>query len=315
MRSEVRHDDGMAEPLTTPGFHEHFAAWIDGRAERLPVWRTFGMQAVAIDDHGATIRLPLEPFHLDAAGRLPAGIVAVLADSAVGCSLAASMERSDSAQPSVTVTLTLEPTVEQLPTRGHLECTGRLIARHDPHVLMGGSVFDDTGRQVAEVRAWFSLLPGRLPPEISWEDPDASLGPDGGRLDGPDAGLGPIGAHLGLIRESGGPLRLRSRPGLCNRLGTLHGGVGALLADLAAGAALDSIGPARGLPAPTAPQYQPLTTTYSYLRTTGRAGEIVDVEAEVVKPGRAVAMAESRVLTADGRVALHAVVNADVAAR
>lgn len=293
----------MAEPLTPPGFHEHFGAWIDGRAERLPVWRTFGMQAVAIDDDGATIRLPIEPFHLDAAGRLPAGIVAVLSDSAVGCSLAASMERSDTAQPSVTVTLTLEPTVERLPTTGHLECTGRVIARHDPHVLMGASVHDDRGEQVAEVRAWFSLLPGRVPTEISWDDPDASFPPDDGPLDGPDAGLGPIGAHLGLTRPEGGPLRLRSRPGLCNRLGTLHGGVGALLADLAAGATLGG------------EQYQPLTTTYSYLRTTGRGGEIVDIEAEVVKPGRAVAMAESRVLTADGRVALHAVVNADVAPR
>ena len=289
--------------MTAAGFHEHFAAWIDGRAERMPVWRTFGMQAIGIDDAGATIRLPLEPFLLDGAGRLPAGVVAVLADSVVGCSLAASMERGDLAQPSVTVTLTLEPTVDALPTTGYIEATGRLIARHDPHVLMAATVHDGDGGQVAEVRAWFSLLPGRVPTEISWDDPDASFPPDDGPLEGPDAGLGPIGAHLGLTRPDEGRLRLRSRPGLCNRLGTLHGGVGALLADLAAGAALGG------------GHYQPLTTTYSYLRTTGRGGEIVDIEAEVVKPGRAVAMAESRVLTADGRVALHAVVNADVAPR
>lgn len=302
---------GMGEPASTDpsgasggerrtAFREHFAAWASGQAVRLPVWRTFGMQAVGADDDGATIRLPLEPFLLDAAGRLPAGVLAVLADSAVGCSLAVSMERDGFAQPSVTVTLTLEPTVEHLPTRGHLDCTGRLIARHDPHVLMAATVCDDHGAQVAEVRAWFNLLPGRVAGEISWDDPDASFPPDPGPLDGPDAGFGPIGEHLGLTR-SGERLRLRSRPGMCNRLGTLHGGVGALLADLAAGAALGG------------ERYQPLTTTYSYLRTTGRAGQIVDVEAEVVKPGRAVAMVESRVLTADGRVALHAVVNADVA--
>ncbi|HVU71911.1 MAG TPA: hypothetical protein VHE83_03015 [Mycobacteriales bacterium] len=309
----------MAEPVTARGFREHFTAWADGRAKRLPVWRTFGMQAVRADDDGATIRLPLEPFLLDARGRLPAGVVAVLADSAVGCSLAVAMERADFARPSVTVTLTLEPTVEELPTSGHLECTGRLIARHEPHVLMAADVRDEAGRQVAEVRAWFNLLVGRVAEPISWDDPDEGFGEDPGPLDGPDAGLGPIGNHLGLIRADGSAdgartdgarsqapgarLRLRSRPGFCNRLRTLHGGVGALIADLAAGAALGG------------ERYQPLTATYSYLRTTGRVGQIVNVEAEVVKPGRAVAMAESRVLTADGRVALHAVVNADVAPR
>jgi uncharacterized protein (TIGR00369 family) len=169
---------------------------------------------------------------------------------------------------------------------------------------MEGQVSDGEGREVAGVRAWFILLPGRVAAPISWTDPDDGYAPDPGALAGPDAGFGPIGAHLGLTRD-GDRLRLRSRPGLCNRLGTLHGGVGALLADLAAGAALRQAG---------APRYQPLTTTYSYLRTTGQVGEIVAIEAEVVKPGRAVAMVESRVLTAAGGVALHGVVNADVTA-
>ena len=251
--------------------------------ERLRRWReedrgvppAFGRLGARLEDVGprtTAVRLPLTDELLLPDGRPSGAVTSLLADFALTTSVIASL-------PDLRGVTTVALTVEHLalpPVSGSLvsRCTA---AAHDgdrpQHA--SGALHDDTGRTVAAVSGWFLAAPAEA-------------------ASAERVGLAhePAAAHLlDLLQVPAGPsFGLSARDALSNALGTLHGGIGALAAQLAAHAALGT-------------DLRPLTSTFTFLRPTPRDGSVT-VEGAVVRSGRRTGAAAATVTGPDGRAVL-----------
>ena len=214
--------------------------------------------------HGATnVRLPLTPELLLPAGSPTGAVTSLLADIGLTTSVIASL-------PDLRGVTTIAMTVDHHglpPVSGALlsTCTARPYAA-------SGAVHDEDGRLVATVSGWFLAAPA-----------DAVAAGRVGLVTEPSA------AHLlDLLQVPAGPMfTLHVRDALSNALGSLHGGVGALAAQLVAAAALGA-------------DWLPMATTFTYLRPTPRDGA-VRVVGSVVRQGRRTALATSSITDASNR--------------
>lgn len=235
----------------------------------------FGRLGARLEAAGActtSVRLPLTPQLLLPDGRPSGAVTSLLADFALTTSVIASL-------PDLRGVTTVALTVDHLalpPASGSLvsRCTATPYADGRPQHA-AGALHDDRGRQVAAVSGWFLAAPAEA---VSAER----------------VGLAhePAAAHLlDLLGVPAGPsFELAARDALSNALGTLHGGIGALAAQLAAETAL-------------ATDLRPLTSTFAYLRPTPRDGTVT-VEGAVVRSGRRTGTASAAVTGPDGRTVL-----------
>ena len=253
--------------------------------ERLRRWRdedrgvppAFGRLGAVLEDAGpctTAVRLPLTPELLLPDGRPSGAVTSLLADFALTTSVIASL-------PDLRGVTTVALTVDHLalpPTSGSLvsRCTAVPYAGDRPSHA-AGALFDDTGRQVAAVSGWFLAAPAEA----------ASVERVGGVQE-------PAAAHLlDLLRVPAGPsFGLSARDALSNALGTMHGGIGALAAQLAAEAVLET-------------DLRPLLSTCTYLRPTPRDGT-VRVVGTAVRSGRRTGAASATVTGPDDRTVLTA---------
>jgi acyl-coenzyme A thioesterase PaaI-like protein len=251
--------------------------------ERLRRWRdedrgvppAFGRLGARLADVGAAttaVHLPLTTELLLPDGRSSGAVTSLLADFALTTSVIASL-------PDLRGVTTVALTVEHLalpPTTGALvsRCTATPYADGRPSHAVG-ALHDDAGRQVAAVSGWFLAAPA-----------EAASAERVGLVREPAA------AHLlDLLGVTGGPrFDLAARDALSNALGTMHGGIGALAAQLAAETAL-------------ATELRPLTSTFAFLRPTPRDGTVT-VDGAVVRAGRRTGAATATVTGPDGRAVL-----------
>ena len=251
--------------------------------ERLRRWReedrgvppAFGRLGARLEDAApctTAVRLPLTDELLLPDGRPSGAVTSLVADFALTTSVIASL-------PDLRGVTTVALTVDHLtlpPTAGSLvsRCTAAQYAEGRPQHA-AGTLHDDTGRQVAAVSGWFLAAPA-----------EASSAERVGLVHEPPA------AHLlDLLRVPDGPsFGLSAREALSNALGTLHGGIGALAAQLAAEAVLET-------------DLRPLLSTFSYLRPTPRDGT-VQVVGAAVRSGRRTGAASATVIGPDGRTVL-----------
>lgn len=277
---------------------ERTRRWLDGSLPRIPAMALFGVNPRVADERHTQVDLELRPDMLGPDGQVPAGLLAYLTDVLAGTACSA----RSGGRPMVTVTITVEPVVDEFPTEGFLSATGGVISTRGDRIFAQGEIRaarrpGEVGdRVLARVGSWFLVLanrpggassgPFRLPPRPA-----------------PDVGLGPIGQLIGVAALERGPGSARAvlpmKPEIMNLALMLHGGIGALYADLVCAAALGE-----------GATYRPLTSTYSYLRSAGAGGTDVEVNARVLKPGRAVATVEAEIASAEGKPALHVVTNA-----
>lgn len=253
--------------------------------ERLRRWRdeqrgvppAFGRLGALLEDTGpgtTAVRLPLAPELLLPDGRPSGAVTSLLADFALTTSVIASL-------PDLRGVTTVALTVDHLalpPASGSLvsRCTATAYADGVPQHAVG-TLHDDTGRPVAAVSGWFLAAPA-----------EAASAERVGLVREPPA------AHLlDLLGVPAGPrFELGARDALSNALGTLHGGIGALAAQLAAEAALET-------------DLRPLLSSFAYLRPTPRDGTVT-VEGAVVRSGRRTGAVSSTVTGPDGRTVLTA---------
>jgi acyl-coenzyme A thioesterase PaaI-like protein len=251
--------------------------------ERLRRWRdedrgvppAFGRLGARLDDTGpctTAVRLPLTPELLLPDGRPSGALTSLVADFGLTTSVIASL-------PDLRGVTTVALTVDHLalpPTSGSLvsRCTATAYGDGRPQHA-AGTLHDDAGRQVAAVSGWFLAAPA-----------EAASAERIGLVHEPAA------AHLlDLLGVPAGPrFELGARDALSNALGTLHGGIGALAAQVAAEAALAS-------------DLRPLTSTFTYLRPTPRDGTVT-VEGAVVRSGRRTGAATATVTGLDERTVL-----------
>jgi acyl-coenzyme A thioesterase PaaI-like protein len=251
--------------------------------ERLRRWRdedrgvppAFGRLGARLEDAAwctTAVRLPLTDELLLPDGRPTGAVTSLVADFALTTSVIASL-------PDLRGVTTVALTVDHLalpPTSGSLvsRCTATAYADAGPQHA-AGTLHDDTGRQVAAVSGWFLAAPAEA---VSAERVGLVQEPPAAHL-------------LDLLRVPAGPrFELGARDALSNALGTLHGGIGALAAQVAAEAALSG-------------DLRPLTSTFTYLRPTPRDGTVA-VEGAVVRSGRRTGTASAVVTGPDGRPVL-----------
>lgn len=234
-----------------------------------PAVGRLGAELTSVEPRATTVRLPMTEELLLPGGTPSGAVTALLADMALTTSVIASL-------PNLRGVATISMTVDHHgvpPRRGALLSTATAEPYADGRPQhASGVVRDEDSRLVATVSGWFLAAPA-----------DAVAVERVGLVREPPA------AHLhDLLNVPAGPtFTLQARDALSNALGSLHGGIGALAAQLAAAAALP-------------PGWLPLTTTFAYLRPTPREGA-VRVAGTVVRQGRRTALARSSISDADDR--------------
>ncbi len=248
-----------------------------------PAFGRLGARLVDVAPCTTSVRLPLTPELRLPDGRSSAAVTSLLADFALTTSVIASL-------PDLRGVTTVALTVDHLalpPTSGSLvsRCTATAYAGEGPQHA-AGALHDEAGRQVAAVSGWFLAAPA-----------EAASAERVGLVREPAA------AHLlDLLAVPAGPrFELGARDALSNALGTLHGGIGAVAAQLAAEAALGG-------------ELRPLTSAFAFLRPTPRDGTVT-VDGAVVRSGRRTGAGSATVTGPDGRPVLTATLVVGRAAR
>lgn len=255
--------------MTTDDGIERLRRWRDEERGVPPAVGRVGARLVSVGQATTTVRLPLVPELLLPGGAVTGAVTALLADIGLTTSVIASL-------PDLRGVTTIAMTVDHhaLPPRaGSLisTCTAQAYGHGRPQHA-SGVLHDDTGRLVATVSGWF-----------------LAAAADAVAADRVGLAHEPAAAHLrALLAVDDGPaFELVARDVLSNALGSLHGGIGALAAHLAAAATLD-------------PSAVPLTSSFAYLRPTPRDGS-VRVSGTAVRQGRRTAVATAQITSADGR--------------
>ena len=248
---------------------ERLRRWRDHHRGVPPAVGRLGAQLTAVSPAATGVRLPLTDELLLPDGTATGAVTSLLADMGLTTSVIASL-------PDLRGVTTIAMTVEHhgLPPRsGALlsSCTAGHYADGRPQHA-AGTVHDEDGRLVASVSGWFLAAPA-----------------DAVAVDREGLVREPMAGHLqDLLQTTGGPdFSLQARDALSNALGSLHGGVGALAAQLAAAAAVE-------------PGWLPLTSSFTYLRPTPRDGT-VRVTGTAVRQGRRTALATSSITDGPGR--------------
>lgn len=214
-------------------------------------------------------------------GPPPASLATLVADVGSG----AALRHAGHLHSNATLTMHMD-VVDRFPRSGHLHCMTEVVSsagarRH----LVHGTVTDEADRVVATSRSWWLAGNRHAPPADSDQ-----LAPDPVAA-GPGASLVSRFGIEELQAAKGVRVRAnRIRPYL-NRRQALHGGVAAILCEIAADRAIAQA----GLHLPST-----LWCTTLYYARAGVRTDSVDIEASIVWARKNFATVEARVLTAGG---------------
>lgn len=259
----------------------------------VPAIATLGLRC-RVSDEGVHVTVEHDGRWESALGPVGPGLAALVADSASGTAVALVDRQVRLSTTALTLDLFGAP-----PGSGVVEAVARVEgARPGPVAPLGSApgdfvaaiadLRDGTGRTFGRATSWWARRPGGPPLRVAEPPP----GPEAGE---PADALSRTLGLDGLLRGDGTvAFRLVRVGDLCNRSYTLHGGVGALLAQLAAVASLD--------PGTRVPQV--LSLSVEYHRAAGTDGGPVHVTGTRVRQGRTSAVARGEIATADGRPAL-----------
>ncbi|UIX29177.1 PaaI family thioesterase [Streptomyces sp. GQFP] len=231
---------------------------------------------------------------VDDSGDIAAGALFVLADVVLG---QASVSRLPSDRSIATTNLHLDVVARPTLTGGDISGTGRVDAVDEFGVMSSGELVDQAGRLIAVITGRFAVVAvgsrneGTLP-----ATPDRAAPRSAGAADGV-----PVHELLGLkpLDKEGPVLRFQidARPEFGNGRGGIHGGIGALIGEQAAGHALRNM-------LPSGSRMRPVEIRACFLRPLEAGGPPVGCTAEVLHTGRRLAATSARVLTPDGRPAV-----------
>jgi uncharacterized protein (TIGR00369 family) len=266
---------------------------------RPPVWQVLDVTV----DVGATgevvAQLDIDPGLGTGRGLVGPGLVAMLADCVLGTD-AALRARSAIATAVLAVDLVGHP-----PETGLLRAVSGPPGNRAGYLHTTADVRDGVGAQVARVSGWFAVrggppvpaAPATTPPPRPHRPVEVSAPSGGGPAPaGDDPTATPLGRTLGLTSFTRYPdqavgFELAEVGRLRNSGGTLHGGVAALMASVAALATLDG---GAGTP-------EVLSMTCHYLRSAGGDGGPVRVGGRQIRRGRTSAVVQGDVYAPAGR--------------
>jgi uncharacterized protein (TIGR00369 family) len=315
---------GFADPRTLglPGI-EQIRAYLRGGIPPPPPFHLMGLRITEVDEGTATFTMPAAEWLLPPAGFVQLGILAVLADGALGCSIQTLLPPG---RPYTTSDLSMT-FLRPLPADGEtITARGRVIHAGSSAAVSETLIEHSPGRPVAHATTRCFLLPPIDPPPDPGEVPsgrppealpdDPYLRPVAGRpltqaewdtRSGLDVleGLGtgdlpaPPISHLTGLRcvdadEGSVTFRLPATAWLTNPTGIVQGGSIAFLADTVLAMAAQSTCP----PRTTA---TPLDFKVNYVRPVLPDGRELVGRGTVVHRGRSLAIATADVRNADGK--------------
>ena len=292
-----------------------------------PIGHLMGTLMTEIGDGTATFEMPASPWLQTHSGVIQGGVLAVLADAALGCAIQTGLPP---ATPYTTAELSMTFLRPATVDSGTLTARGKLIRAGRSMALSSVELEDSQGRLVAHgtsrCHVFPPLDPAPDPPDHlepldppSYETPDPYLRPvegtvmskeemsgDGltyarkcvaGEIDGPPihylTGLTPTEAE-----EERASVKLPATKWLCSPTGYLQGGAIALLADTAIAFAIQTTVPA-GM------AYAIVDLKVNYLRPVPPDHNDLVATGAVSHRGKTLAIANSDLTNADGkRVAL-----------
>lgn len=305
-----------------PGL-EQLRSFFRGLGLPPPLAHLTGMFPTEVEPGAVTFTMPASKWLVSPPGYIQLGVLAMLADASLGCSIQTALPPSTPYTTSDLSMSFLRPVVadgKDLVARGRLIHAGRRLALSDVEV------FDGTERLVAHGTSRCFVLdqinPVPDPSEVQpvelpvYDTPDPFLRPVAGsavpqeawdRMTGlevmkalatGDLPAPPISHLTGLlpteVAEGRSTFVLPTTPWLTSPIGTVQGGATALLADTVLGTAVQTTIPRRSV-------YAPLDLKVSFLRPVFADGRDLIGTGTVVHRGRTLAVANAEIRNADGK--------------
>jgi len=294
-----------------------------GRSPQPPIHHWSGRKLTALQHGEASIAMPASGWFCGPKGRLHSGIFAFLLDMAHLYAVVSTLPAGGGC---TTAELSVTALGEPPPSGAEITARSRVIYSDERNALAEGLVTGQTGQPLAHSTSrYFLFAPGTaVARPDGGSPPDLRLPATGAMLREPVPQIAPVGAAL-LQRLSGleilaaqlkgeipaapvdryAGIRLMEaedgrvvfslpvHPGLLQELGTVFGGVIALLAQSASGAAVQSI-------APAGTGFTALDLKVNFLRPARTAGEELIATGAITHRGRRLSIANA-VVTCQGR--------------
>jgi uncharacterized protein (TIGR00369 family) len=307
-----------------PGL-EQLRSFYRGLALPPPLAHLTGMFITEVEPGAVTFTMPATEWLLSPPGYIQLGVLAMMADGSLGCSIQTSLPP---ATPYTTSDLSMSFLRPVVANGGVLVSRGRLINSGRSLALSDVEIHDAGGRLMAHGTSRCFVLdqidPAPDPSEVEpveipvYDTPDPYLRPVAGRpvpqeawdrmtglevmraLASGDLPAPPISHLTGLrpteIAEGKATFVLPTTPWLTSPLGTVQGGATALLADTVLATAVQTTLPPRTV-------YAPLDLKVNYLRPVFADGRELVGTAKVVHKGKTLAVASAEIHNADGKKA------------
>jgi uncharacterized protein (TIGR00369 family) len=297
---------------------------IRGEVADPPIRHLIGMELTDVGPGNATFSMPASPWLLSPQGLVSVGTLAILADGPLGCAVQTTL-------PPATGYATSELSMRLLrPARtgGKLIARGSLVHGNRVLALSNVQIFDDRGRLLADGSSLCFVLPPRDPSAAAPDAPQPRAAaaeansPDpferpalgevlsqdiwdrlsgrevlelqvAGELPGPPmhylTGVGPM-----EVGDGEAVFTLPCHEWLCSPLGTVEGGVIAMLADSALVSAVQTTAPAGAA-------LGAIDLKVNFLRPVFPDGRDLVARGRVRHSGRTITVSEAEVVNADGK--------------
>ncbi len=315
---------GYPDPalFALPGI-DQVRASLDGRAPSCPLNHLVGMKLTEVGTGKATFTMPASPWLASPQGAIAVGMLAILADGPLGCAVQTALPPGTGYTTSELSLRHVRPAQvgTALTAKGHLVYAGRRIALSEVHIE------DRLGRLIAHGSSLCFVFPPESPlpapppslqlvrePEYVTLDPylrpvvgetvpqkvwnqmsglemlTASLA---GELPAPPTRY-LVGLRLVEAASGRATFALPATEWLCPPSGKVEGGVIAMLADAALGAAVMTVTPAKTAMAP-------FDLKVNFLRPGIADGRELMARGTVTHAGRTIVVAHCEVVNADGK--------------
>jgi uncharacterized protein (TIGR00369 family) len=301
---------------------EQMRAGIAGRSEAPPMHHLTGVRATEIGPGTSTFTMPSTRWLASQYGVISGGVLAVLADGPLGCSIQSTL-------PAGTIYTTSELSMSYLrpafPDGRDLVAKGRVIHTGRSLGLSDAVVTDGDNREVAHATSRCFIFPPvaappapDLPPieRASYDTPDpylrepvgAILGPEADTMSGYDLWRACVsgdvappplyhltGAKPTDVAEGSVTWTMPASPWLCSPTGMVEGGFLVYLADSALASASATLVPAGTASAP-------IDVTVKFIRPVPPDGRPLTAVGRVVNHGRSLSVATAEIRNADGKL-------------
>jgi uncharacterized protein (TIGR00369 family) len=304
---------------------DQMRAFIRGQMPTPPIGHLTGLRPQQVGTGTAEFTIPASGWLTGSTGTIPCGVLAILADAALGCALQTEL---GPATPFTTSELSLTLLRPVHPGAGSLSAAGQLIHRGDAVGLTEAFVIEESSeRLVAHLTSRLAIFPQLDPVPEPPENPPTVSGPSDfdndpwrrpiqgevlaeevwGRLSGLEVlqsqaagelalaplsrltGLAPIGAEEGSVRFA-----MPASEWLNSPARRLQGGAIAMLADAAMVGAVQTT-------APAGTAIAPLDVKVNFLRPVEGDGSKLTAEGRVEHAGRRIAISRAEITDAEGR--------------